>query len=154
MATKVSIVPDLIDALVALFADQLPDVMVTDGYDVTENYGDALWIGVDDPTSMDAAGSASFEQTWAGASFATRDETGTITCAASSSNGDGDAKAARDGVFAIAATVQEQLRLKSSLTVDGLNWTNFAGGELRQQQDDMGAYALLIFRIAFRARLS
>lgn len=148
-----SIMADFLVGTVDLLTPLLPDVMVTLGYDVTQNYGDALWIGVDDPTSTAAAAAATFDQEWAGAAYTIRNETGEVVCAISSSNGDGDPVAALRACERIFNLVEEQYRVKANLNIEGLNWTNISGGSYSQDQDDQGCYGLLIFRIQYRARI-
>lgn len=153
MAT--SVLPALIDAVVAAARTNLPNVLVFDGVGVTDDPGDFLMIGVEDPDLEGAAFSADTRQDWAAAGTgAPRDEQGEITCAALSWNGDGNPKAARDGAYAIAAAVEDLLRANPSLDVAGLLWTSFgSSSQLSQAQGSGGASALLVFRINFRARI-
>lgn len=153
MAT--SVIPDLIDALVAAATTALPSVNVTDGIGVTDDPGDFLMIGVEDPDIEGAAFSADTRQDWAAVGTgAPRDESGEITCVALSWNGDGNAKAARDGAYAITAEVEDLLRADPDLGVSALLWTGFgSSSQLSQAQGDGGASALLVFRINFRARI-
>lgn len=154
MAT--SVVPALIDALVSAATTALPSVRVSDGIGATDDPGDFLMIGVEDPDLEGAAFSAETKQDWAHANYTARAETGEITCVAVSWNGDGPegAKAARDGAYAISAAVETLLRANPSLGVDGLLWTGFgSSSQLSQAQGDGGASALLVFRINFRAQI-
>lgn len=152
MAT--SVIPALIDALVAQSTTALPSVKVYDGLAVTNDPGDFLMVGVEDPDLESAASSATAEQSWAHSTGTSRDESGEITCAALSWNGDGNLKTARDGVFAITAAVENLLRNDPDLGVAGLLWTSFGSTvELSQGQGDMGADALVVFKVAFRARI-
>jgi hypothetical protein len=153
MAT--SVVPALIDALVAQATTALPSTLVFDGIGVTDDPGDFLMIGVEDPDIEGAAFSADTKQDWAAVGTgAPRDEQGDITCVALSWNGDGNPKAARDGAYAIAAAVEDLLRANASLGVSGLLWTSFGtSSQLSQAQGEGGASALLVFRINFRARI-
>lgn len=150
-------VPAVIDALLATAknAAGLTDVLVLDGFGLTEEPGDFLMVGVDDPDRTDAAASASSEQEWAHANHTDRDERGAITCAALSWNGDANQKAARDAAYAITAALEDSLRADPTLGgVDGLLWTGFGqSSQLTQTQDDQGALALIVFTVAFRARI-
>lgn len=154
MAT--SVVPDLIDALVTAAGAAL-SVTVYDGIGVTDDPGDFLMVGVEDPDLEGAAFSADVKQEWAAVGTgAPRDETGEITCAALSWNGNGYAgvKQARDGAYAITEAVENLLRANPSLGVAGVLWTGFGTtSQLSQAQDAQGASALLVFRINFRARI-
>jgi hypothetical protein len=158
MAT--SVIPALIDALLtsARAALQQPEanpaVRVYDGFGLTEEPGDFLMIGVDDPDVETAANSANSEQEWPHVGHVTRDERGEITCAAVSWNGDADPKAARDGAYAITAELEDLLRADPTVGVAGVLWTSFGTStELTQQQDKDGASAILIFKVAFMARI-
>lgn len=155
MAT--SVVPALIDALVAASTTALPSVRVSDGIGATDDPGDFLMIGVEDPDIEGASFSAETRQDWASVGTnAPRDEQGEITCVAVSWNGNGPegAKAARDGAYAISAAVENLLRDTPALGVAGLLWTSFgSSSQLSQAQGSTGASALLVFRINFRARI-
>lgn len=152
MAT--SVVPAVIDALVAQATEALSDVKVYDGFGITDNPGDFLMVGVDDPDTESAANSANSQQEWPHVGHSTRDETGEITLVALSWNGKADAKVARDGAYAISAAVEDLLRTDPTLGVAGVLWTSFGTStELTQQQGEGGASALLVFKIAFMARI-
>ena len=149
-----SAVPDVIDALVTACTAALPNAKVYDGFGISDDPGDFLMIGVDDPDAADKANSAESEQAWANADGTARDETATITCAALSWNGDANQKTARDGAYAITAAVENLLRANPSLGLPTVLWTSFGtSSQLTQVQDEQGALALLVFRIQFRARL-
>jgi hypothetical protein len=152
MAT--SVIPALIDAMLSTFAAALPSVRVYDGTGVSDHPGGYLMIGVDDPDSDAFALSADAEQDWADANYTARSETGSITCAALSWNGDGNQKTARDGAYAITAAVETALRSNPSLGLANVLWTSFGTRvELSQVQSHQGAAALLVFSISFRAHL-
>lgn len=153
MAT--SAIPDVITALVAAAKAALSTVTVYDGFGVSEDPGDFLMVGVDDPDRPDAAFAGSSRQGWAttGAQGA-RDEEGDITCAALSWNGNGDQQSARTAAFATCAAVETLLRTNPTLGVSSLLWTSYGTDtQLSQSQDNNGALALVVFRVAFRARL-
>lgn len=149
----VSVVPALFDALIAAAAAALPTTQVSDGIGNTEYPGDFLMIGISDdgPNPSTAVRS---RQKWANANGTARDEEGDITCLAVSWNGNADPKAARDGVYATKAAVENLLRANPSLGVAGVLWTSAGTDEnLEQDQDNNGAVAYLVFTIAYRARI-
>jgi hypothetical protein len=157
MAT--SIVPSLIDALVGAAATALPSVLVTDGYDITDNPGpDKLMVGVDDGTASTAASSsnASQEQATAGTPRS-RQQTGSLNCWALSWNGDATAKTARDAVYAIQAGVENILRADPTLGIPRPNGQvlviQLGDEQFSQDQTDTGAMALLTFTVQFEARI-
>lgn len=150
----VSVVPALIDALVDAAETALPDALVLDGLGVTDDPGDYLMIGVDDPDADGGAFSASGRQQWANANHTTRDESGEVTCAAYSWNGNGNQKAARDAAFTMVEALASACRTNPSLDVSTLLWTDFGSDtNLSQFQGEWGAAALVVFTVAFRARI-
>lgn len=153
MAT--SVVPALIDALVAQGKTALPGVLVYDGFGVTADPGTKyLMVGVDDVDTRDAAFGATAEQTWANANHTARDEEGLIVCAALAWNGDSDPKAARDGAFSVVAAVENMCRATPSLGLANLLWTSCGGRiQLSQNQTEAGATAVVIFQVHYRARI-
>lgn len=153
MAT--SVVPALIDALVTQATAALPTATVFDGTGVTNQPGDYLMVGVEDPDS-DAESTAATTSEVPGpiATTRPRDETGEVVLLAHSWNGDGNAKTARDAVYALAAAVANLCRATPGLGVTGLLWTGYGSAtQLVQNQDSNGARAYLVFRISFRARI-
>lgn len=86
----------------------------------------------------------------------TRDQRGDVTCVALSWNGDGDAKAARDAVYATVAAVENLCRTSPDLGITGYQTLLVGYGSterLLQNQDENGAEAAVIFSIRFRARI-
>jgi hypothetical protein len=149
----VSVVPALIDALFTRATEALPDTVVYDGYGVSEDTGDYLMIGVDDPDGPDWARSANVSRDWAETGLeAGVNEEGDITCAALSWNGDAEQKAARDAVYAIAEGLAAICRPDPTLGLPTLLWVLYAGqSSLMQNQNEYGAVALLEFQLHFRA---
>ncbi len=153
--------PAVIDALVAQLTTALagtPAVLVTDGVGVTEDPRDFLMIGVDDPTSNSPASGSSEQAMATMGTGRPRDETGTIICAAQSSNGNGSSgqKAARDAAYSYMAAVETLLRSSPSLGLTSpVTVVVQMGGttSLIQGQDDHGADALLIFTVTYKIRI-
>lgn len=150
-----SVVPALIDALVTNARAALPDVEVYDGLGVTTDPGNVyLMIGVDDPDQGNEAFSANSQQEWANANYTARDEEGDIVCAVVAWNGDGDQKLARDDAYSVVGDVENMLRSTPSQGVANVLWTSFGSrSRLAQDQTEVGARAIVIFRIYFRARI-
>jgi hypothetical protein len=152
-----SALPDVIDALVTLSAAALPSLQVYDGIGASDDPGDFLMVGVEDPDIERAAFSAEVDQARATMSGA-RDEQGTINCCALSWNGDSTnagQKAARDAAFATVAAVETILRTTSpTLGVTGVLRTEFGGRlTVSQAQGDTGASCMVIFSVAYLARI-
>ena len=147
-------IPALIDAMVSDFVAlaELADVVVSDGLALTNEPGTYLWVGVDDPDGLRVP-SADAEQEWPHATAQSRNETGSVTLACESTNGEADTKAARDEVFRVAGVIQDRVRTSKTLGVPGVLWLNVSGLRLEQAQTRDGAAALLTFRINFQARI-
>lgn len=154
----ISILPDLIDTLLTRTRAALPSMAerVFDGYGISEDPGDFLMIGVDDPDGPNPADSASGTLDWATmrSAPAPQDERGELVCAALSWNGDADPKAARDAVCVTASAVDTLCRADPSLGLAPRLLTARVASryDLSQQQSDAGALALLVFRIVYHAR--
>jgi len=147
-----SVIPTLIDALIAGFKTAVPGVQVFDGFGLTDDPGDSVTVGADDPDAI-TGHAATSRQTFALAAGRSRDEEGEVTCAATSKNGDGDPKRARDSAFAMTNAIENWLR-GADLGLPTLLWVGY-GSETNyiQDQDNTGAFATVIFRIAFKARI-
>jgi hypothetical protein len=156
MAT--SVVPALIDALVAQAQAALPAVDVYDGVGVSDDAGDYLMIGVDDPDNLDESEAASITQDQiAFGSTRPRMENGAIHVSARSVSGEVGVtgqKAARDAVYAIQEALAAVLRTTSDLGVTGvLKIGNGSNLRLLQNQDAYGARATLLYDISFEAQI-
>lgn len=153
MAT--SALPAVIDALVTLSREALPALEVYDGIGVSDDPGDFLMVGVEDPDIEGAAFSADVEQERADMGGG-RLETGTVTCCALSWRGSADQKAARDAAFATVAAVENILRTEATKTlgVSAVLKTEFGDRlTLSQAQDTSGASCMVIFSVAYLARI-
>ena len=152
-----SVVPKIVDALVAQADAALASVNVFDGFGTSGEPGDFLMVGVDDPDGLGSTFSADASQSAATmGNPRRRDESGAVTCVALSWNGNTDQKAARDAAFATVAAVETFLRLDPSLGVTAAGLVVVEMGDnlrLMQNQDESGAEAAVIFEVRFRARL-
>jgi len=153
MAT--SAVPALIDALVTQATTALPTVRVYDGFGISDDPGDYLMVGVQDPDA-DAeteAADATQEQMAFGATRP-RKEQGVIHMVARSVNGDGNQKTARDAAYATQEALATVLRTTDNAGVTGvLRLGNGSNLRLMQDQNDYGAVATLLYDIAFEAAI-
>jgi len=153
-----SVVPALIDALIAAYRNRRSDVLVVDGPDPVGDDADlVLYVGMADPrsTATDNA-AATFNQEWPNATAQTRKETGSIVCAAMAfdgSLGDGAMKAARDAAYDIFHDVQQMLWADTRLAVDGVVKTSVTSASFDQRATTRGALAVLLFSVDFEARL-
>jgi hypothetical protein len=150
-----SVVPALIDAIVATAQAQLPTLIVTDGVGRTDDPGDYLMVAVEDPDTEGFDMAATSTQEWANANYTARDEEGDVNCIAMAWNGDADPQAARQAVYDNVAALETALRQNPPQGLDDVLWTSImaAGGRLEQIQGATGAVAILQFSIHFRARI-
>lgn len=159
--TATSVTPSIIDALFAQATSALPDVLVFDGYGLSDDPGpDILMIGVDDGRSTSAATSGTSSQSQATAGTPrSRDQNGSLNCWALSWTGNDAAKDARDRVYAIQAAVETILRADPQLGIPRPNGQVLViqiGDETFSQDnsaEDGGWEALLAFTINFEARI-
>lgn len=152
MAT--SVVPALIDAIVAQATVAITTATTYDGMGVTDDPDNWLMVGIDDPDADGFADTAESSQSWAHVGHTTRDEEGDITCAALAWNGDGDLKKARDDAYAITAQVENLARTDPTWGIAGILSSGFGSStQLKQIQGQHGAAAMVVFRIHFRARI-
>lgn len=152
----VSAVPALIDALVAQTSAALPNALVFDGQGVTDNPGDFLMIGVDDPNTTDFAHSSDSQQDPATmATTRPRDEKGSIYCSALSWNGAGDVKAARDAAYATTEVVASICRGGgANLGMNNVRALVYGANKSdAHMQADTGAIWIVSFSISFIARI-
>jgi hypothetical protein len=153
--SRPSVIPDLIDALIA-HAKALPtlaNIIVTDAVDLSQSNETRLMVGVSDPDSVNPQSSAQADQVWPNAVPTGRDESGFITCAVSGSCGDDDPKIIRDEVFMVAGEVQTMLRTSIQQAVAGLMWTSYGSQTFEQWRTSRGIEALLVFHVNFKARI-
>jgi hypothetical protein len=150
-----SVVPALIDALVAAASTALPNVLVLDGVGMTDDPGDYLMVGVLDPDidgPFEAARST--QEQMAFGSTRPRKEEGVIHMVAKSVSGDGSQKAARDAAYAIQEALATVLRTTDNLGVAGVvRLGNGADMTPTQDQTHDGAVATLPYDIAFEAAI-
>lgn len=147
------VLPALIDALVTQATAAITAATVYDGLGVSDDPGDYLMIGVDDPDGPDWAKSASGTRDWETVGLQNDiTEIGDISCAALSWNGDGDQKAARDAVYATAEALAAICRATPTMGLDRLLWVLYGGNwDLMQVQNEYGALARLEFQLHFQA---
>lgn len=158
MTNTVSVIPDVIDALVALAKANVTTVTVYDGVGNSDDPGDYLMIGVSDPDgASDRDRAATSTTDWANVNYTAAAESGEVMCAALSWTGDtsqAGVKAARDGVYTVIETFGTALRANPSLSLSNVLWTRLGKThELTQLQSQEGVLALALFSIHFEARV-
>lgn len=156
-----TVLPQVIDGLVDLFAATLPYGQVIDGESVSADAGTepvVVVVGMTDPEQVgDVA--ATGTQGWATLGALARDDRGAVSCSLSAVTGDPDLKAAR--ALAFGALQQLETALKSSLAtpwlgVPGLLYGSLDDVTLSQAlnpSEAYGAIAVLTFTVTYRARI-
>ena len=162
--TLTSAVPQVTDYLYTTATALLPAVTVFDGPNPTADSMAAashLWIGWN-PQAAEATGAAA-DQDFAFLDYArTRDERGTITCAAENWSGSTVVKIQRDATAAIVAQVELMLRGTpgtggpGDASMGGLcMWSQVTGPyEWYPRQNDDGSAVLCVFTVSYYARLT
>ena len=151
-----SVVPALIAALHARASADLPNTVVLLGPGITDDPGDYLMVGVDDPNEDEDAVEVAdvTQEPMAFGSTRPRREEGFIHMAARSRNGDSDLQAALNAVYVIEDALAQALRTTDSLGVAGvMKLGNGARSRLTWNLDDYGAVATLQYDIAFDAAI-
>lgn len=146
--------PTVYAALVAV-ADAALSVRVVDGYDVSEDPGDVVMIGVPNITDVNAIAAGSFSQAVATMGTPrTREETGSINGVVLAWNGDGDSSAARLAAFAILADLEDALRTDPSLGLTAFTRTvaQLETGAIAEDKQD-GATCAISFTVIYAARI-
>ncbi|MER7063960.1 hypothetical protein [Streptomyces albidoflavus] len=147
--------PDVIDALVALFgaAPALAGVKVVDGPLVTNDpLPQAVFVGYDgDPEGEGQA--ADMSQEWAAIGQKARDESFTVTCAVAAWKGSTTVRPIRLRAFELLAAVEDALRADPALGLSPPTVVAFASGSLVQSQRQSGVEVRIPFQIAVKTRI-
>lgn len=148
-----SVVPALIDAFLSMAQTTLPNLSSYDGTGVSEDPGDYLQAGVEDPDTPGWQNSATVTQDWANANVGVNEE-GSVFFTLKSWNGgasNADQKAARDAAYANLEALATAMRQNPSLGVANVLWTRLAATSLEQIQDQNGSAARLRFQVFFKS---
>ncbi|MGH3439672.1 MAG: hypothetical protein ACRDRN_24860 [Sciscionella sp.] len=145
-------IPDVTDALIALWTSVFTNVEVADGPVVSGTIEDQLYIGFDsDPdTTGHAATSA---QQWAGLGQRKRDEQIDVVCSVLARSTDDTAKTARDRAFTILNTAGQALRGNPSLSLSSPCVAGLTVGDLFYHETTAGTYARLVFTVHVNTRV-
>ena len=151
-----SLTPALIDALVTKCqaSAALADVSVHDGWGLTVDTADSLFIGCDDPWDRSRGNTAGdSDQDWSALGVRERAQETLITCASVAWDGAGEVKAARDRAFAQVDAVQDIITADPRLGVNGVLSTSIVNLRYRPGIDDTGAVCLVLFDVRAVTRL-
>lgn len=153
--SRVSLIPQVMDALISLWSETVPEGAVFDGPGTASDIPKLMvMVGVSDPdaTSPEAATS---DQQWAWADHRQRDETMQVHCSIVAWSGDTDraaVKGLRDQVFDTLRRLTDALEQDPTLGGLVLFVSRVSGLRLLQDQVDIGAAANLTFTVEARAR--
>lgn len=155
MTARGSAIPAAIDALIASLSAALPDVLVVDGMETSDDKAPmVLFVGLSDPDGTGPESAASSTQKWANLGRNTRDEKLTINLVAVAWNGDRKQKMARDDVFGMVDQIADLIQTDPTLGGSVLVVTDVSNIDLRQVEDSAGIGAYLPLSITCTARLS
>lgn len=147
MAT--SVVPDAIDALVALWDAALADVEVGDGAPLKGELDDWLAVGYS-PTSLEVV--EAWTQEPRGLGQQGREERFDIVCSLASTSGNPSMKERRDRAFALLAAAETSLR--AAPTASGtVRFSEVTSGSLLQAREDGKTKVGIEFRVTCQARV-
>lgn len=153
--TTTSRVPDVIDALVALFAaaPALAGVKVIDGPVVTsDSLKDAVFVGYDGDDEGEGQ-AVEFTQEWASIGQRAKGETFSVTCAVVVWRGGTKVRPIRVRAFELLAAVEDALRDDPSLGLPPPSVVAFASGSMSQIQGSPGLGVRITFQIAVKTRI-
>lgn len=149
-----TVLPDVVDGLIAVATAGLTGITILDGFGNTDDPGDYLMVGVDDPNTPDLARGGRARSDWrtVGQGGSTRREEGSVTCAAMSWNGEGDLKSARDSAFATVAALETSL--KTDPTIGGrVMFATTNSHDYIPAVGDTGAEVIVVFTVSYVARI-
>jgi hypothetical protein len=154
-APVASAVPGAIRAIHDALAVNLPNAGVIVGPGATDDpeLSGLVLIGVDDADESGYSNAVTGSQSWAQLGGMGRDETFTVHCSAVAWNGDGDALAAMDAVYALLGGITQALVGDPSLGGALLYAPGVTSHSLKFVTDEAGVAAHVPFDVECRARL-
>lgn len=150
------VIDALVDGFTAAVADIAVDVLVHDGYTITDGgYRYHVNVGVDDPSSTLPAPSSRSEQEWAYAAGRKRNEDGEVRSAITLDSGDSDLSTLRTDAETILDALKVWITANPRLGLpDVFLAAAITEVEVYQQYDDQGAFLYVTFTTTYRARLT
>lgn len=146
--------PTVVAALLTV-VDAALSCRVVDGFDVSSDPGDVVYLGLRDIRDANAIVSGSFTQTVGPmGSTRPRDEDGTINGLVWAWNGDGDAAAARTAAFGYLASIESALRADPAIGVTAFQRlvVQLSAGDVVEDKED-GANCALPITVTYSARI-
>jgi hypothetical protein len=144
--------PEAVDAIIGAVTP-VTTLAVYDGPVPTGDPGNAIYIGYNgNPEDEGEAGTS--QQEWAGLGAKKRDENLTVTGAIVITNGDGNAKVARDAAYAQLTLVEGAIHPAPAVGMSAPTWMGVTSHRLVYVLDtEVGLQAWLPFVITVRTRL-
>ena len=147
-----SVVPSLLLALTDAYQAILPDALTDLGYILSDDPNRVSVMVGRDVLSPGPGVSSTGE--WAGANHTPMERRGDVTVSLVAWNGDADARQALEDVYdafhVIAAYHRDPTTTTLGLDAQGLQWTRPGADErFSQDQDESGAWAVLVFTINY-----
>ena len=145
-----SVVPSLLLAMTDAYQSILPDALTDLGYILSDEPNTvSVMVGRD---VLSSGPGVSVTGEWAAANHTPMERRGDITVSVVAWNGDADARQALDDVYGafsvIAAYHRDPATTALGLASEGLQWTRPGADErFSQDQDELGAWAVLVFTI-------
>ena len=148
-----SVVPSLLAAMTDAYQRILPDALTDLGYILSDEPNTvSVMVGRDALNPSSPGVSVTGE--WAAANHTPMERRGDVTVSVVAWNGDADARQALEDVYGafhvIAAYHRDPSTSAFGLASQGLQWTRPGADErFSQDQDELGAWAVLVFTINF-----
>jgi hypothetical protein len=152
-----SVVPLLLEAMTDAYQTILPDALTDLGYILSDEPNRvSVMVGRD---VLSSGPGVSVTGEWAGANHTPMERRGDVTVSVVAWNGDADARQALEDVYGafqtVAAYHRDPATTQFGLAAEGLQWTRPGADErLSMDQDESGAWAVLVFTINFYQYLS
>lgn len=146
--------PSVIAAVFTVATNAVVGTRVVRGRDLSQDYGDVVLIGRQDPEDDDWSSAGNFQQsmqTFGGG----REEVGTVNGMVIAWNGDGNQDAANSAAFAHFALLETAVRADPKLGLTSFDYvvSEIDSGDVRERQDDDGATAVLPFVISYKVSI-
>lgn len=148
--------PTVIDALLATAAVAVSDARVVRGRDISNDPGNVVMIGVNDPTASGLGWESTGEYEQAMQTFGgKRQEIGRVNGLVIARNGDSDAAAALDTAFTMIAALEASIATTPNLGVTSLEYlvAEMESGAVQESSNNEGASAALSFVVTYKARI-
>ena len=156
--SRPTLLPDVIDALIALFGANSMGATVFDGYSATADEPNLyVMVGVENPDITSGASSGGTDQTWAyvGAQAngrRQRNENITVNCGIVSWDGGSSQKNVRDKAFQLFQSLTDAIEHDPTLGGIVLFVSGISNFRLMQNSSETGVSSIITFTVQAQAR--